>query len=152
MSVPPALSDRWTPIFTFMGRSSLFGMETGALNLAEGLAFEPLDRETFESVCEAPILCVGAGGLGAALVGEGVEEDELARATRLDHRVGNRDRVDAVAIGALVRASVLRIRDFELDNAQLVLSALRRRLQGVETLRHGQIERVQCATIGSDDS
>jgi molybdopterin/thiamine biosynthesis adenylyltransferase len=68
MSVPPALSDRWTPIFTFMGRSSLFGMETGALNLAEGLAFEPLDRETFESVCEAPILCVGAGGLGCEIL------------------------------------------------------------------------------------
>ena len=63
-----------------------------------------------------------------------VEQHEVARAAGSDDGVGDRDRVDAVAIRALVGAAVLGAGHLELDDAQLVLGVRRRRTQRVVAL------------------
>mmetsp|Transcript_14302 Transcript_14302/g.37103 ORF Transcript_14302/g.37103 Transcript_14302/m.37103 type:complete len:260 (+) Transcript_14302:1391-2170(+) len=73
-------------------------------------------------------------GLDEALEVLRIEEDKVARATSVDHAVGDGDRVDAVAIGALVGATVLGARHLELHNAQLVLGVRRGRLKRVVAL------------------
>mmetsp|Transcript_32206 Transcript_32206/g.72656 ORF Transcript_32206/g.72656 Transcript_32206/m.72656 type:complete len:490 (-) Transcript_32206:43-1512(-) len=57
--------------------------------------------------------------------------DDVAGATRLDHAVRDRDGVDAVAVGALVGATVLGSRDLKLHDAQLVLGLSRGLAKGV---------------------
>ena len=53
-------SGRWETLRTLMGRSTDFGMETGALDMMDGaMAFEP-DADLQDMVSEAKILCVGA--------------------------------------------------------------------------------------------
>ena len=49
--------------------------------------------------------------------------DDVARTARLHNAVGDGDRVDAVAIGALVGAAILGARDVELDDAGVDLGA-----------------------------
>lgn len=61
-------SGRWETLRTLMGRSTDFGMETGALDMMDGaMAFEP-DADLQDMVSEAKILCVGAGGLGCEIL------------------------------------------------------------------------------------
>ena len=65
-----------------------------------------------------------------------VVEDEVARAAGRDDGVGDRDRIDTVAVRALVRAAVLRARHLELHDAELILRAGGRLAEGVVALGH----------------
>ena len=65
-----------------------------------------------------------------------IEENEVARAARLDNRVRDRDRVNTVAVGALVGATVLGARHLELDDGELEHGALGRRQQRVRAVPH----------------
>ena len=62
-----------------------------------------------------------------------IVKEEVARASSLDDAVGDGDRVHTVAVGPLVRATVLGSRHLELHDGQLVLRASRRRTEGVVT-------------------
>ena len=65
------------------------------------------------------------------LVIRGVVQDEITSTARLDDRVRDRDGVNAVAVGTLVRAAVLGASDEELDDTQLVFCVGRRLTEGV---------------------
>ena len=64
---------------------------------------------------------VGGGGGHETVVVVGVVKDEVAGTSGLDDGVGDRDGVDAVAVRALVGASVLGAGHLELHDAKLVL-------------------------------
>mmetsp|Transcript_14300 Transcript_14300/g.37096 ORF Transcript_14300/g.37096 Transcript_14300/m.37096 type:complete len:213 (+) Transcript_14300:1004-1642(+) len=61
-------------------------------------------------------------GRHEGLVRRCVVQQQVASAARVDHAVRDRNRVDAVAVGALVRATILRAGHLELHDAQLEAS------------------------------
>ena len=74
--------------------------------------------------------------------------DDVARTARLHNAVGDGDRVDAVAIGALVGAAILGARDVELDDAGLDFGAGGRGHQLVVACRVNDMQSQPEACLG----
>ena len=128
-------SGRWETLRTLMGRSTDFGMETGALDMMDGaMAFEP-DADLQDMVSEAKILCVGAGGLGCEIL------KNLALTGFRDIHVIDLDTIDLTNLN---RQFLFRANDIGKPKAEVaaevrLLAELNARIQSTKTLSLAQI-------------
>jgi len=120
------LAARWSPLQMILSRPTKFGMETGALKLAEGVDFEP-DPELHAEMTQACVLCVGAGGLGCEIL------KDLALSGFQNIHVIDLDTIDVTNLN---RQFLFRKKDVGKSKAHVAADFINKRIPGAKVTPH----------------